>query len=166
VVGVFFLLGPRLRDAALGPPSPAFGRPRRSAGCVGTLAGATKPLPRAPPSQRTSSGDPGGSNWSETALERVSFGLHRNGRSRSLLFPMGFRCSGLRMIQTCAGSYSPATVIPSIRTVGALVDWRNTRSFAGTSARNIASRCPAIVASDTGSANAPSRIMKPPAPRL
>ncbi len=45
---------------------------------------------------------------------------------------------------------APAMVIPSIRTVGALVPWRNSRSLAGVSLANISIRLPAMVTSETG----------------
>jgi hypothetical protein len=47
---------------------PCAGRALKSAGFVTALAGASKPLLRAIPVQRTSERDQGGSGWSETAL--------------------------------------------------------------------------------------------------
>jgi hypothetical protein len=62
--------------------------------------------------------------------------------------------------------YCPANVMPSIRTVGESVPRRKVRSLAGVRLANICIRLPAMVISATGSARAPSRIMKPAAPRL
>ncbi len=64
------------------------------------------------------------------------------------------------------GLQAPAIVIASILMVGESVPRRNTRSFAGVRLANISVRCPAIVISATGSANSPSRIRNPAAPRL
>ena len=52
---------------------------------------------------------------------------------------------------------APATVIPSIRSVGTLTARRCSRSSAGDSARNMSIRLPAMVISATGAASAPSR---------
>jgi plasmid stability protein len=69
----------------------------------------------------------------------------------------------------CHTSYraqAPATVSPSTRTVGASVPRLNTRSSAGVRFSSMSRRFPATVISLTGSARAPSRMMKPAAPRL
>ena len=58
---------------------------------------------------------------------------------------------------TTAG-YRPATVIPSIRRVGALTAPLNTRSSAASSPGSMSWSRPAIVTSLTGSASAPSRM--------
>lgn len=54
--------------------------------------------------------------------------------------------------------YRPATVIPSIRRVGALTAPLNTRSPAASSPRSMSRRRPAIVTSLTGSASSPLRM--------
>ena len=63
-------------------------------------------------------------------------------------------------------AYSPATVIPSIRSVGALIARCRSRSLAGCIARNMSIRLPAMVCSATGPAISPCSIRKPEAPRL
>jgi len=65
-----------------------------------------------------------------------------------------------------ASSQAPASVSPSIRSVGQSVPRRKTRSLAAVRFRNICFRLPATVISLTASASTPSRIMKPAAPRL
>ena len=57
-------------------------------------------------------------------------------------------------------------VIPSIRTVGALVELLNCRSLAGVMLRNMSLRLPATVMPLTGQASLPFSIQKPEAPRL
>src|SRR5436309_14374208 len=62
--------------------------------------------------------------------------------------------------------HEPAMVIPSIRTVGALVELLNCRSLAGVRFRNISLRLLATVMPLTGQARLPFSIQKPEAPRL
>ena len=68
--------------------------------------------------------------------------------------------------RVAAPAQTPAIVIPSMRSVGAFVPYLKRRSSAGVRWANISTRLPAMVISATGSASAPSRIMKPAAPRL
>src|SRR5258708_31939929 len=66
----------------------------------------------------------------------------------------------------CRFYHEPAMVIPSIRTVGELVELLNCKSFAGVRARNMSLRLPATVMPLTGQARFPFSIQKPEAPRL
>ena len=56
--------------------------------------------------------------------------------------------------------------MPSIRTVGALVEPLNCRSLAGVMLRNMSLRLPATVMPLTGQPSLPFSIQKPDAPRL
>ena len=60
----------------------------------------------------------------------------------------------------------PATVMPSILSVGASMPKRNSRSLAGVRCANMSLRLPATVSSLTGKASAPCSIQNPEAPRL
>lgn len=94
--------------------------------------------------------------------QRMSAGVSR--RLRSPPCAGSSRGGGSR--SDAAAAQAPAMVSPSTRTVGASVPRRNCRSSAGVRWRNMSFRLPAMVISLTGSARAPSRIMKPAAPRL
>ena len=71
-----------------------------------------------------------------------------------------------RMVVMRRDGHAPAIVMPSTRTVGASVPRRKRRSSAGVRWANISSSVPGDGDLATGSASAPSRIMKPAAPRL
>ena len=85
---------------------------------------------------------------------RFSGADHFRGQAR----PAPFRQADL--------SYFPAMVMPSMRSVGAAVELRKSRSLPmAVMLRSISRRFPAMVISWTGKVNAPFSIQRPAAPR-